>query len=182
MIVHVGVVIVAVALAASGSYDTERELTMEIGDTATVAGHEITYVGSRTVQQSNKTSVRAQVRVDGEVYEPAINRFPVGQQSVGTPAVATSPIEDVYLSLVSAPADDAGQTVGLRVVVQPLIMWLWIGGLVMAAGTVLAAFPGRRRRNPIDPVSAPVPGLEPRAHEREVAPPEDEREPVEVGA
>ena len=35
MIVHLGVVIVAVALAASGSYDTERELTMEIGDTAT---------------------------------------------------------------------------------------------------------------------------------------------------
>jgi Cytochrome c-type biogenesis protein CcmF C-terminal len=91
----------------------------------------------------------------------------------------------VYLSLVSAPADDAGQTVGVRVVVQPLIMWLWLGGLVMAAGTVLAAFPGRRRRNPIDPVSAPVPGLEPRDREQAVAPPEDERderEPVEVGA
>ena len=45
MVVHVGVVLVAVALAASGSYDTERELTMAIGDTATVAGHEIEYLG-----------------------------------------------------------------------------------------------------------------------------------------
>ncbi len=96
--------------------------------------------------------------------------------------MSTSPTEDVYLSLVSAPADDEGQTVGLRVVVQPLIMWLWIGGAVMAVGTLLAAFPGRRRRNPIDPVSAPVPGLETRGPERAVAPPEDEREPVEVGA
>jgi cytochrome c-type biogenesis protein CcmF len=183
MVVHVGVVLIAVALAASSSFDTEKELTLAVGDHATVAGHTLTYLGGRTVEESNKTSVRARIRVDGRgVFEPAINRFPVGQQSIGTPAVATSPIEDVYLSLVSAPADDEGQTVGLRVVVQPLIMWLWIGGLVMAAGTVLAAFPGRRRRNPIDPVSAPVPGLEPRAHEREVAPPEDEREPVEVGA
>ena len=67
MVVHLGVVLIAVALAASGSYDTERELTMEVGDTASVAGHEIEYLGARTVEQSNKTSVRARVSVDGEV-------------------------------------------------------------------------------------------------------------------
>jgi cytochrome c-type biogenesis protein CcmF len=33
-------------------------------------------------------------------------------------------------------------------------MWLWIGGAVMLVGTVLAAFPGRRR-SPIAPVSEP---------------------------
>ena len=149
-------VLVAVALAASGSYDTERELTMEIGDTATVAGHEIEYLGSRTVEQSNKTSVRAQVRVDGEVYEPAINRFDVSGQAIGTPSVRTSLTQDVYLTLQRAPQDDAGETAAIRVIVQPMVVWLWIGGGVMALGTALAAFPGRRR-NPIDPVSAPLP-------------------------
>jgi cytochrome c-type biogenesis protein CcmF len=39
--------------------------------------------------------------------------------------------------------------------VQPLIIWLWIGGAVIAVGTALAAWPGRRRR-PTAPVSAPV--------------------------
>jgi len=158
MIVHIGVVLIAVAMAASGSYDTERELTMEVGDTAWVAGHEITYVGSRTVEQSNKTSVRAQVRVDGEIYEPAINRFDVSGQAIGTPSVRASLTRDVYLTLQRAPEDDAGETVAIRVIVQPLVTWLWIGGAVMALGTILAAFPGRRR-NPIDPVSAPLPGL-----------------------
>jgi cytochrome c-type biogenesis protein CcmF len=156
MIVHLGVVIVAVALAASGSYDTERELTMEIGDSATVAGHQIEYLGSRTVQQSNKTSVRAQVRVDGQVYEPAINRFDVRGEAIGTPSVRTSLTQDVYLTLQRAPQDDAGETAAIRVIVQPMVVWLWIGGAVMAFGTILAAFPGRRR-NPIDPVSAPLP-------------------------
>jgi cytochrome c-type biogenesis protein CcmF len=42
------------------------------------------------------------------------------------------------------------------VVVQPLVMWLWIGGAVMLVGTVLAAFPGRRR-SPVSPASAPLP-------------------------
>jgi cytochrome c-type biogenesis protein CcmF len=158
MIVHVGVVIVAVAIAASGSYDTERELTMEVGDTATVAGHELEYLGARTVEQPNKTSVRAQVRVDGQIYEPAINRFDATGQAIGTPSVRTSLTQDVYLTLQRAPQDDAGETVVIRVVVQPMILWLWIGGGVMAAGTILAAFPGRRR-NPLDPVSAPVAGL-----------------------
>ena len=37
-----------------------------------------------------------------------------------------------------------------------MILWLWIGGLMMAIGTLLAAFPGTRRRRPTDPVSAPV--------------------------
>ena len=77
-----------------------------------------------------------------------------GGHAVGAPR--RSP-EDVYLTLLRAPEDDAGETVVIRVVVQPLVMWLWIGGGVMAVGTVLAAFPGRRR-NPIDPVSAPRAG------------------------
>ena len=33
-----------------------------------------------------------------------------------------------------------------------MVIWLWIGGGVMAFGTILVAFPGKRRR-PIDPVS-----------------------------
>ena len=49
--------------------------------------------------------------------------------------------------------------------VKPLILWMWIGGLLMAVGTVLAAFPGRRRRNPLDPVSAPIPAPSDRAVE-----------------
>ena len=192
MVVHLGVVMIAVALAASSSYATERELTMKVGDTASVGGHHVEYLGGHTVELSNKTSVRARVRVDGDrVFEPAINRFPAGEQSIGTPSVDTSPIEDVYLSLVKAPGDDDAQTVGLRVVVQPLIMWLWIGGLVMALGTLLAAYPGRRR-NPIDPVSAPVDGA--RRHGPPAPAPtggadgngdgrdEPEREPAEVGA
>jgi cytochrome c-type biogenesis protein CcmF len=144
-------------MAASGSYDTERELTMAVGDTAVVAGHDIEYLGSRTVEQSNQTSIRARVSVDGEVYEPAINRFDALGQSIGTPSVSSSPVRDVYLTLLRVPDDDAGQTAAVRVIVQPLVAWLWIGGIVMALGTVLAAFPGRRR-NPIDPVSAPVAG------------------------
>lgn len=161
MIVHIGVVLIAVALAASNSYDTEAELAMNEGDRATVAGHEIVYQGMRTVQESNQTSIRAAVVVDGQLHEPARNRFPEGTQEIGTPSVQSSLSRDVYLALARIPDEGAGGEGGivLRVIVQPMVMWLWIGGGVMAVGTVLAVFPGRRRRDPLQPVSAPVPGV-----------------------
>jgi cytochrome c-type biogenesis protein CcmF len=178
MIVHVGVVMVAVALAASSSYDTERELTLSEGESATVAGHEITYMGMQRSEDANRTSIQAQVAVDGDVYGPAINVFPQGEQRIGTPSVKTGLTRDVYLALLrvpdglgadstSADAPDEGQVV-VRVIVQPLVVWLWIGGGVMAVGTALAAFPGRRR-NPVDPVSAPIG----RAPQREPVSPSD---------
>jgi cytochrome c-type biogenesis protein CcmF len=186
MIVHLGVVMIAVALAASGSYDTERELTLAEGESATVAGHEITYVGMRRSEESNRTSLQADVAIDGDVYAPAINVFPQGEQRIGTPSVKTSLTRDVYLALLRVPdglgADSTsadtpadGQVV-IRVIVQPMVVWLWIGGGVMALGTALAAFPGRRR-NPVDPVSAPV--GETRGEESPVPDDEDGERPSE---
>jgi cytochrome c-type biogenesis protein CcmF len=186
MIVHLGVVMIAVALAASGSYDTERELTLAEGESATVAGHEITYVGMRRTEESNRTSIQADVAIDGDVYAPAINVFPQGEQRIGTPSVKTSLTRDVYLALLRVPdglgADSTsadtpadGQVV-IRVIVQPMVVWLWIGGGVMALGTALAAFPGRRR-NPVDPVSAPV--GETRGEESPVPDDEDGERPSE---
>ena len=62
---------------------------------------------------------------------------------------------DVYLTLEqgSQPGDTS---VSIQVFVRPMILWLWIGGLVMAIGTLLAAFPGKKRRRATDPVSAPI--------------------------
>jgi cytochrome c-type biogenesis protein CcmF len=60
---------------------------------------------------------------------------------------------DVYVSLLAEPDDDEAT---VRVIVMPLVAWLWVGGGVMFVGTMLAAFPGRRR-DPLAPVSEPVP-------------------------
>ena len=66
----------------------------------------------------------------------------------------STPRDDVALTLLALPQGD-DDAVTIRVTVQPLVVWLWIGGGVMAVGTALAAFPGKRR-DPLDPVSAPA--------------------------
>src|SRR5688572_1915611 len=155
MVVHLGVVVVAVAIAASGSYATESEARYEPGQTRVVGGHEITYLDTIEVQEKNRTATKVRVQVDGgKVYEPALSQYPGFGQLIGTPSVRTGLKEDVYLTVTRLPETPDGE-VTLRVIIQPMALWLWVGGGVMAFGTVLAAWPGRRRR-PTDPVSAGV--------------------------
>jgi cytochrome c-type biogenesis protein CcmF len=155
MIVHIGVVVVAVAFAASHSFAHRTQVSLQPGQSHTLAGHSVTYVDTRTVNHPNRQATEAVVKIDGKgAYRPAITQFVGGGTAVGTPAVRSTPISDVYITLVTAPAHP-GEPATIGIIIQPLIMWLWIGGVIMALGTVLAAWPGRRR-NPILPVSAPV--------------------------
>ena len=149
-----------------------RRATATCPSTATVAGHEVTFVGTRTETNPSHTAVIASFRIDGgQAYAPQIQQFPNSQQAIGKPSVKNSPTESILLALLDPPTGRGA--VRVRVIVQPLIVWLWTGAAVMALGSVLAAFPGRRR-NPIDPVSAPVPGP---AEE-----PEGDDEPALAGA
>ena len=92
----------------------------------------------------------ADVRVDGgRIDRPKITNFSAAGQGVGTPSVKTGLVRDVYLTLVQAPRTDGAPAV-IGVYLQPMTVWLWIGGAIMAIGTLLAAVPGRRRR-PTDP-------------------------------
>lgn len=154
MIVHLGVVLIAVAFAASNAYVRQGEFTMAIGDTAEISGHTLTYEGSHVTLHPNRTEKSARILVDDvKIYEPAIAQYPFAGQTIGIPSVRSTWRDDIALSVLTFP-DGVDDTVVVRATVQPLIIWLWIGGLVMAAGTVLAVVPGKRRR-PTAPVSAP---------------------------
>ncbi|MFN0027675.1 MAG: heme lyase CcmF/NrfE family subunit [Acidimicrobiales bacterium] len=173
MIVHLGVVFIAVGMAASSSYLRDSEFLLVPGQTATIGDHTVKYLGLRTVEREEKRSYVASVEVDGdEVHEPSYNLFRGAGQGIGEPSVATSFFEDVFLTLEQPLPTTPDGAATIRVIVQPLVAWLWTGGALMAVGTALAAFPGKRRR-PTDAVSAAVPVREPGAAA--------ERVPAEVG-
>lgn len=144
MVVHLGVILTAVALAASLSYGHREQVTVGAGRSVSFAGHTLTYLGVHRVVQPNRTATVADVRVDGaSVLTPAVSRYGNDTEGVATPAVSTGPAADVYLSMANEPTGK-GPLV-LAVVVQPMVLWLWVGGVVVAVGTVMAAVPRRRR-------------------------------------
>jgi len=154
MVVHLGVVVIAVALAAATSFGHRSEVTLRSGTQATVDGHVIAFEGLAQVRTSARTATEALVLVDGHgPFRPALSQFGAGTDYVGTPAIDSGVLDDVYLTIDSLPTS-AGGAIGIGVTVQPLVAWLWAGGVIIVIGSVLAALPGRRRR-PTDPVSAP---------------------------
>ena len=155
MVVHIGVILVAVALAASNSHTRSQELDLKTGDAVEWAGHTFELTGFRRTVDDRQTRIAAVVLVDGTERAPAITKFVKMGQNIGTPSVLTSLTKDLYLTLESPVRMDSGRA-RVKVFVKPMIVWIWIGGALMVLGTFLAMFPGRRRR-PTDPVSAPVP-------------------------
>ena len=157
MVVHLGVVMVAVAFAASQSYVRQGEFELAPGQAAEMAGHEIAFVGSEIVEHPNRFERVAQVRIDGAgPYGPALASYPFASRTIGIPSVRSTLYDDVALSVLSFP-EGAADRVILRVTVQPLVAWLWIGGIVVAAGTALALVPTRPRRKEQDSEPEPEP-------------------------
>jgi len=156
MVVHIGVILIAVALAASNSYTHSQEMMLKQGVVATFNGHTFELTGFTNESDARRTVVAAVVRVDGgKSYTPAITKFKSMGTNIGTPSVKSSFVEDIYLT-VEPPIKMSSKTVKIKVFIKPMVMWLWIGGGLMGIGTLLSAFPGRRRK-PTDATSAPVP-------------------------
>jgi cytochrome c-type biogenesis protein CcmF len=172
LIVHVGVVVIAVALAASMGYTKKREFRLAEGERVALQSHQFTYLGVQQRQTGQKTTISARIKVqrDGRdlgVYAPALSIFPnaPGGAAIGTPSVRTGPLRDVYLTLVASPGEDGRITLGVQL--SPLVVWLWIGGGIMVVGTGVAVWPGRRARRraepgalPLEPPPPPVPSAD----------------------
>jgi cytochrome c-type biogenesis protein CcmF len=155
MVVHIGVIIVAMALAASNSFTRSQELSLEKGVPASFGGHTFELVGFNETDDDVKSSVQALISIDGgQAYAPTISKYKAMGMNIGTPSVRTSLVKDIYLTL-EPPVRISSDEAKIKVFIKPMIVWLWIGGGLMAIGTLLSVFPGNRRR-PTDPTSAPA--------------------------
>jgi cytochrome c-type biogenesis protein CcmF len=166
MIVHLGVVVLAVGLAASASYRSDRTFTMKVGDTVAFEGHEFTYVEPGADINDRRLRTFALIRIDGgDTFAPAMTSFRRSGEVVPTPSVRTGPGKDIFLVLDQLPSR-ADDTIRLRVIIRPLVSWLWLGGGIMGLGTFLALIPGGRRNRPksVEPAAeAPSAAPEPTA-------------------
>lgn len=158
MFVHLGVILIAVALAASNSYTHSATLVLEQGEEVSWAGHTFELVEVVDELDERVDVARANVLVDRtKIYGPAVTTYLLQGMVVPTPSVRTGFAKDVYLTIDGNSPPPAGSTeVTLRVFVKPLILWMWVGGAIMAIGTVLSAVPSARHRRPTDATSAPL--------------------------
>jgi cytochrome c-type biogenesis protein CcmF len=143
-LVHLGVILMAVGVIGTRMYPFEDEVVMTPGATQTVAGYDLTL---NTVSQDPgtdyvSTSASVSITRNGKPIDtltPLVNRYENYEQLYSVPAIRPTFREDIYLILAGWGANGASAT--LKVVVNPLADFLWLGGLVFLAGGALALWP-----------------------------------------
>jgi cytochrome c-type biogenesis protein CcmF len=148
-IVHLGIVMIIVAVAASSAYVTHTSGTLREGQTMSLSGYQLTHRGLTSGQEPHRTYVAARLEVtapNGTVSEllPRMNYYERSTDPIGTPAVRETPKEDLYVSLM-AFSEQAG-TASFNVWVFPLVGWIWWSIPVLVLGTLIALWPSRRSR------------------------------------
>jgi cytochrome c-type biogenesis protein CcmF len=145
---HIGVFAVAIGIAASSSMRSDREATLKPGESVTVAGRTLRLksVWGREETQRSVVGATLELVENGRVaaiIEPRMNFYPASQQPVPTPAVRSSLLGDVYVNLQAFRPD--GSNVTVKVIYEPLVPWIWAGGLIVVLGAITSILPQRVR-------------------------------------
>jgi cytochrome c-type biogenesis protein CcmF len=201
-IVHAGVTLLLVGVAASSTFQDSTDLRLSPGESASVGGYDIRYtrptgdidVASNGSLEKINLGADLRVRHDGETSLVHTERsyFPSNDAGVGTvsryfegeatsevglrsglrrdlwTAVApdTSALEDtikrgdqVFAAATKLSADERSAALGetlrrlvarypvdappatIRVIVSPLVAWIWLGAIVVFAGGLTALWP-----------------------------------------
>jgi len=132
---HLGLVVVAVGVAASHLGQQERDVTLSPGQEVTVGGYTLTYTGSEQHQDGDHTDFIAGMRFGDRTLEPSRATYAgLGGQALTHVAISTTPVADVYVVLAGIAEDGSAS---FRVFVNPLVTWIWAGGAVIILGVVL---------------------------------------------
>jgi cytochrome c-type biogenesis protein CcmF len=170
-VAHIGALLVAIGITASSTFRTEREATLTPGQTMTVAGRTVRLKGVWGREEPQRSVIGATLEIIGKngaatgVIEPRMNFYRVSDQPVPTPDVSSSIKGDLYANLMAFDPNGAHATV--KVIVEPLVPWIWFGGLVVVFGAVIGMTYARRTRGETVesriavPRETPAPSLEP---------------------
>jgi cytochrome c-type biogenesis protein CcmF len=154
LLVHVGVVVAAIGIAASSAYTHVEDRHLRAGQPVGFAGHQVRLIGVSQARTARGATTTARLDLDGRTVAPGLRYVHAQDMTVALPAILSSPAGDVYLTLLSA--DTAGRA-ELRLSVNPMVGWIWAGGGVMVLGGAWAAWPRRRRRAAQQPAVDPAP-------------------------
>jgi cytochrome c-type biogenesis protein CcmF len=151
-IAHLGVLTVTLGIGASSTFRTEREATLRKGESLEIGPFTVRLDDVYRRDEPQRMVLAAGVTVlrgGREVgrMEPRMNFYPTSDQPVPTPSVRSRPAGDLYINLQAFAQD--GSTATLRVIQEPLVPWIWIGGMIVCLGAFVSLGAGKRESVPV---------------------------------
>jgi cytochrome c-type biogenesis protein CcmF len=149
-LVHLGIVLIVVGITGSKAFQSEVQVALAKGESVEVSRYTVQYRDAQSEQLVDKQRFWATVGIsrNGRLVaemQPEKNFHWNIEQWVTEVAIHPTLAEDLYVILGSVEEDGLAT---FQILVNPLVVWLWIGGVVLLLGTVVAAWPDRPRQRP----------------------------------
>lgn len=162
-VIHFGIVLIGVAIIGNEFYQSTTHVTLSEGDSVELSGYSLKYVALESTQRSNHVEIRANLQVsDAETGNVLGKIFPrrniydkAPDQPTSEVGLRMTPAEDVYVILNGWEGDGSSAT--FTIYVNPLTMWMWVGGLLVVLGTLVSVWPHPQPARSSREVTSPFP-------------------------
>ncbi len=164
-IVHMGIILMAVGIIGSNAYTASVEKSLTPKESLTIQSpmtekvYTLKYENLNRYRTESKQIEAATMSIynDGEYIgrltsEKALHRN--HDNPITDVGIRSTALEDIYLILIGT--EQGGDVAAFKVLINPLVTWLWIGSIMLIAGTVVALWP-ERKRSALTPVEVAKP-------------------------
>ena len=145
-LIHMGVIVMAFGIIGVEFFQQETQLFLETGDRISVGRYDAVFKGVTNVQgQDDLVITRALMDLyyNGEFvreFTPEIDVYTRSGQPMTIPDTRSTPLEDFYVIMVNWEGVTENAAT-FRAFLNPLINWVWAGGVIFVVGTMVAAWP-----------------------------------------
>jgi cytochrome c-type biogenesis protein CcmF len=159
---HFGVAIFMAGVLITEASSTESDLRFAPNETKNVGGLDFTFKGVARAPGPNYLADQGTIEVSRN-GTPVATLYPQKRQYSGGGQIQTKSdldpgvFRDLYVAL-GEPLQDGAWAV--RIYVKPFVRWIWLGGLFMMFGGLVAATDRRFRALPERADAAPASGIE----------------------
>jgi len=146
-IVHIGLIMVFVALSG-GPYKIEKNVVLKQGSAASIGDYRIVYNQPISWKDQEKEVLATSMIIykGGKkmgTITPRKEIYSKEQQPWTRVSIKSNLKEDVYIILEGIEKDGSA---GFKILINPLMQWMWIAGFVMTFGTIIAYWPDKAEK------------------------------------
>ncbi|RUA04154.1 MAG: heme lyase NrfEFG subunit NrfE [Gammaproteobacteria bacterium] len=147
LVAHIGIAVFLFGATITTQFGVEKDIKLTLNETTTIEGYDFTFKGVTTLQGINYTGHKGVIDVAYKGGKKIATLQPEKRQYVtGMPMTEAAIDPSLFRDLYVALGEDLGKGAwSLRLYYKPLIRLIWLGGLLIALGALLAAFDGRYR-------------------------------------
>jgi cytochrome c-type biogenesis protein CcmF len=141
-IVHLAILLIGAGAVGSQVYQQQTQATLSPGQSVGLAGYTITANGTQTVLQPGVKVIQGVLSVNGQDLRPEKQYFDSFPQQPSTKVgLRSTPFEDLYVVLGGWDGDGPTAKISLAIFVNPLVSWIWTGGVLLLLGTLVTMWP-----------------------------------------